>query len=83
LSAFFEKPFVSRVKRRIDIRIVSLWRSTWTVAIPTGPMKPAGNGKSCGWAGKAKIPKRSTRDAFGRTADCASNTDDPVGLKAI
>jgi len=27
-SAFFEKPFVRRVNRRIDIRIVRFWRST-------------------------------------------------------
>jgi hypothetical protein len=27
-SSFFEKAFVSRVNRRIDIRIVRFWRST-------------------------------------------------------
>jgi hypothetical protein len=30
-SAFFEKPFVSRVKRRTDIHIVRLFRSSQAV----------------------------------------------------
>jgi hypothetical protein len=28
VEAFFEKPFVNCVNRRIDIRIVRFWRST-------------------------------------------------------
>jgi len=35
-SAFFEKPFISRVNRRIDIRIVRLLRSTCAVVIWSG-----------------------------------------------
>ena len=32
LSIFFEKAFVSRVKRRMLIRMVRFWRSTWDVS---------------------------------------------------
>lgn len=39
-SAFLLKPFVSRVNRRIDIRIVRLLRSTYAVEIWSGSGTP-------------------------------------------
>src|ERR1700687_1788987 len=36
LSTFFENAFVRRVNRRIDIRIVRFWRSTWLVEMCFG-----------------------------------------------
>jgi hypothetical protein len=35
-ASFFEKAFVSRVKRRIPIRIERFWRSTYEVEICAG-----------------------------------------------
>ena len=39
---FSEKPLVNRVKRRIDIRMVKFWRSTYEVEISSRSGVPIG-----------------------------------------
>ncbi len=40
---FFDNPFVSRVKRRVAIRIVRFWRSTGLVFFQGEPLPRVGN----------------------------------------